>query len=1101
MKKIIIPILVLTAAACAKESKEAPATALQQELIITAYAGDQNTRTERTQYGTVIWNPGDEISVFCGVGANGGSRFTSQNTEKARVANFTGSMNVVTGGNNVSVEDTFFWAVYPYNSAASCDGYSITTVLPSEQLAVAGTFADDLFPALGHSKGLNMPFYNICGGIKFTLSEEGVNSVTLKGNNGEILAGTITVGLDENGLPMVNSIADGSETITVSAPSGQILETGKAYYVVFAPTVFEKGFTLTFSKGYEEGVYVRNMQTNIRRSVFGSLSCPDSGLEWKEVLTLQTVPPDNEIWYTTKDNTIINLDASSSTYNPQPFDVNVVSHTYENGKGVIKCDGPITTINDHVFGNSMFIKVNNIFLPNTIKILQTGALRGIGVEELRIPDNLQTVGSYALNSQHFKRFIGSHTSNDGRCVIIEDGFMPNYGNTLTPVHNYMAAFAPSGVSEYSLPRSVETLGWYVFAWCPELREITFNEGLKNIMGDCFYGVNLDCEIVLPSTLETLDSYAFHGCSGIKGFYGNSSFFTSDHMCLTFMNGTWINRFVGYNVTDYVIPEGIIGIENYTFDNMPNLRSVTLPSSLSNVGSSAFNNCYNLEALYGDCTDDTHKAIIFGSTLIKLVISKGVEEYTVPENITALGYNSFSKCNELREIIVSDSVTELGGYDFAWCPELKKVVLSSKLEKVNTYNPFLGSPNLEEIYFRSYLPPAYSDTQFYESDCTHLTVYVPEETLELYKQSGWCQYAPYMVGYNYDDIGEWNPDYYLSSDYSSDGTTNALQQSSDGTGIDLVFMGDAFSDRQIADGTYANVMRKAADAFFSEEPYKSMKDWFNVYIVNVVSATEGYEHGGRALSTGHGGGSLVYGNDAKVIEYAKNVIGEERLDDAVIIVLMNEDAYAGTCYMYNPPSGDYGRGLSIAYFPASSDTETFNGLVSHEAGGHGFAKLADEYAYESMGKITDEAIADTKSYEPYGWYKNVDFTSDPSQVKWSQFITDDRYASENIGCYEGGLTYWTGVWRPTDSSIMRYNTGGFNAPSRYAIWNRINKLAYGEDWIGIYEDFVAFDAPNRTPAAVARRAAKRFNCVEKQLHPLAPPVVVGHGWREELSQAK
>ena len=315
------------------------------------------------------------------------------------------------------------------------------------------------------------------------------------------------------------------------------------------------------------------------------------------------------------------------------------------------------------------------------------------------------------------------------------------------------------------------------------------------------------------------------------------------------------------------------------------------------------------------------------------------------------------------------------------------------------------------------------------------------------------------------------------------------------------MGDAFSDRQIADGTYANVMQKAADAFFSEEPYKYMKDRFNVYTVNVVSATEGYEHSGQALSTGHGDGTYVYGNDSKVIEYAKKAISEDRLDDAVIIVMMNEDAYAGTCFMYNPPSGNYGRGLSIAYFPTSSDTDTFNGLVSHEAGGHGFAKLADEYAYEYMGAISSDAIANTKVNEAYGWWKNVDFTSDPELVKWSQFLSDPRYASEGLGCFEGGLTYWTGVWRPTDASIMRYNTGGFNAPSRYAIWYRIGKLAYGESWEGTYEDFVAYDAINRTPAAVARRDAQRRRAVQKPLPQLPPPVVVGNSWREELQKGK
>lgn len=277
----------------------------------------------------------------------------------------------------------------------------------------------------------------------------------------------------------------------------------------------------------------------------------------------------------------------------------------------------------------------------------------------------------------------------------------------------------------------------------------------------------------------------------------------------------------------------------------------------------------------------------------------------------------------------------------------------------------------------------------------------------------------------------------------------------------------------------------------------MKDRFNVYTVNVVSATEGYEHSGQALGTGHGDGTYVYGNDSKVIEYAKKAVSEEQLDDAVIIVMMNEDAFAGTCVMYNKKSGNYGRGLSIAYFPTNSDTDTFNGLVTHEAGGHGFAKLADEYAYENLGTVPESEITSVQEMAQYGWWKNVDFTSDPAQVKWSPFISDERYSSENIGCYEGGLTYWTGVWRPTENSIMRYNTGGFNAPSRYAIWYRINKLAYGEDWNGTYEDFVSFDQSHHQATASTKSVTRNY--VEKQLPPLAPPVVVNKDWRELLSK--
>ena len=277
----------LSAGACTLEMEE-PATLVQQELTITASLGEPETRTERASDGSVLWSPGDEISLFYGSGSAGGSRFTAQNTETAKTVNFTGTIGVITGGNNIAVEDTYFWAVYPYDAAASCDGSSITTMLPSVQTATAGTFADDLFPSMGRSQGLNMSFYNICGGIKFTVSEEGIKSVTLKSNSGEPIAGTISAAFD-NGVPVVTGVAGGSDSITLQAPAGETFATGQAYYFVMVPTVFETGFTLTFSKGYAVAERVITSKASIKRSVFGTMNTPDVGLEWE---TLYVPIPD-----------------------------------------------------------------------------------------------------------------------------------------------------------------------------------------------------------------------------------------------------------------------------------------------------------------------------------------------------------------------------------------------------------------------------------------------------------------------------------------------------------------------------------------------------------------------------------------------------------------------------------------------------------------------------------------------------------------------------------------------------------------------------------------------------------------------------------------
>ncbi len=812
--------------------------------------------------------------------------------------------------------------------------------------------------------------------------------------------------------------------------------------------------------------------------------------------------PDNEIWYVMSDGTTYDVYLTTKQYGHQPFDAKVISNTYKNGYGIIKFDAPVTKINDHTFGNSWAANMTELYLPDCIEYLGTGAIHHTGLTTLHIPKNLKIVGSYGLNNPNLESFTGSHISEDGRCVIIEDGFMPNYGNTQTPVKNYLAAFAPAGITEYTLPNNVAILGWYAFASCSELPKITFNEGLKTIMGDCFYESHLECEIIFPSTLENLDPYAFHSCSGIKGFYGNEKFHTSDNLCLIFeqttfcdepeKNGKWINRFVGYDITDYSIPEGIVGVENYSFDKMPNLKTVTLPSSLVEVGAYAFNYCVNLEALYGECVSDDHKAIVFDTHFRKLVVTKNVVSYTIPDDITSIGYCAFAESSEIETITMGDQVTAIEGYAFSHCPNLKSITLSAGLKDISGNNAFLGSDKLETIYCRALVPPSYYDTQM--SEFLNLKFYVPEQSLAFYQNNaGWAPFKKYFIGYNYTDLPE--IDHYISTDYSQDGKVTTLQTATKGNGIDIVLMGDAYSDRQIADGTYKTDMENMYNNLFTEEPYKSFKDHFNVYYVNVVSTTEGYEYNGAALGGYFGDGTLVGGNDNAVFDYALEAISEEEMDEALLIVAMNSDNYAGTCYMYYPgANADYGNGVSVSYFPRGGDAETFAQLLHHEACGHGFAKLADEYAYEDMGAAPSDYVSQVKTQQSnWGWWKNVDFTSDPAATLWSKFINDTRYANEGLGAYEGGLTYWTGVWRPTENSIMRYNTGGFNAPSREAIYYRIHKLAYGEDWEYDYEDFVEWDAKNRKTAE-SQTVPYRMT-VPKNYKPTHPPVIKNKSWRD------
>ena len=315
------------------------------------------------------------------------------------------------------------------------------------------------------------------------------------------------------------------------------------------------------------------------------------------------------------------------------------------------------------------------------------------------------------------------------------------------------------------------------------------------------------------------------------------------------------------------------------------------------------------------------------------------------------------------------------------------------------------------------------------------------------------------------------------------------------------MGDGYSDRLIADGTYDKVTNTAMEKFFMEEPYKSYRDYFNVYSVTAVSKNEGFELGieNTAFAGYFNAGTHVGGNDQRVLSYVQKAIRDERMNNALIIVMMNSTRHAGTCYMYTEGNNDWGEGLSISYFPVGTDDAALAQVLHHEAAGHGFSKLGDEYAYEQMGAVPEWEITSANDMAKYGWWKNVDFTSEPIKVKWSHFLTDARYANDGLGVYEGAFTYWTGAYRPTENSIMRYNTGGFNAPSREAIYYRIHKLAYGADWEYDYEEFVEWDAKNRK-TATATRGVPYLLDIPEDCEPLHPPVVINTSWRNAKNNA-
>lgn len=256
-----------------KEASPVIITDGEGHMVFKAWFGDEDkTKTQRESDGNVTWYKDDLFSVFIGGQASqtaGGYKYTNS-AEAGSLATLSGSAPVG--------KDSYI-ALYPYDSKATSNGTTVTTTLPSNQVAKANTFADDLFITMGQATNTSdIAFYNLCGGVKFKVPVSNVVKVELISVAGEKIAGTVTASFDEDGKPKVDGVTNGSSVISLLPPAGsKYFNTTDFYYFVALPVTFDGGFKLKFIKENEYNIS-NNWQKSysekyaIRRGVFGTMT-------------------------------------------------------------------------------------------------------------------------------------------------------------------------------------------------------------------------------------------------------------------------------------------------------------------------------------------------------------------------------------------------------------------------------------------------------------------------------------------------------------------------------------------------------------------------------------------------------------------------------------------------------------------------------------------------------------------------------------------------------------------------------------------------------------------------------------------------------------
>lgn len=282
MKKIVsitsaAAVLLAAMTACNKDSRlTLPDREEASEFSIYAYTEGQNpTRSTLDNSGyatgadaTISWDEGDELLVV-----QGGNRFKFVADESGERAKFT------LQGSDTPTSDPVV-ALFPYNSAATVSGTTISTVIPTTQTAVAGSFAHDANVAVTYSTNPGtLQFKNAVAYVRvgFNTSLEGVSiaKLTLKGLSSESLSGSVQISMtvaDGTASEVATTVTEGTDYVELVPASGT-LSAGTDYYLAVAPGSLTEGYQiiLTDANGVEFSRTFAAANAQLQRNVIAGI--------------------------------------------------------------------------------------------------------------------------------------------------------------------------------------------------------------------------------------------------------------------------------------------------------------------------------------------------------------------------------------------------------------------------------------------------------------------------------------------------------------------------------------------------------------------------------------------------------------------------------------------------------------------------------------------------------------------------------------------------------------------------------------------------------------------------------------------------------------
>lgn len=620
--------------------------------------------------------------------------------------------------------------------------------------------------------------------------------------------------------------------------------------------------------------------------------------------------------------------------------------------------------------------------------------------------------------------------------------------------------------ELHLPPTMKYIGDLAFRECKYLSGcLVIPDGLKKLHG-CWDGTNMTGYVKVPQGVKSvsISETAITGITlpeGVEGvwLYDNPNLKGELHLPST-VKHLYVS---GDGITHVNLPEGIETVNFYEtttlqdtvklpstvvstmFQDCYQLAAVVLPAGVSSVG---LWHCYALE--YIQCLGSTplmlgEEGTLGGEGIAFWGVNKETTEIVVPKGAVeayrnAEGWSEFKRITEYRDFVCRPMVEKRLNRG-----RTRNLILNADGEWEVTHHPSWARPSAMSGYKKTEMTVTMDDLAHGAGNRRDSIVFtLTGQTDELGRPITCCMQL-YQYDYEHEEDSEL-----------------LLQQATQGKGVNICLVGDGYDAQDIGEGDYLEDMQQVAEYFFDVEPYKTYRDYFNVSVLFPLSEESGIASVNRWRDTKFGitlgkSEGRITPDDGSIFTYAGDhsaLIDENNAGQALVIALANAEEYDGVTTMW--PNG---AATAVCTKSTSAYPHDARGLVQHEAGGHGFGKLGDEYIYHNAFIQTCQCqdgcshVLELLGNKAMGWYRNLSLDGRYSNHEWRQLMFHPNY-SDYVDLYEGGYFHSHGVYRSEANSCMNNNVPYFSAVSRMAIVERIKEYA-GEEFD--FEEFVRKDS--------------------------------------------